>query len=134
MNLKKALDTIGYVLGTDIEDALKKEGSDFDEQLALEIGIACKKWEDRQDDLEQPWAVAFFDGKSWSYLEIGLRQTDAYRLWWQSTDGGSKNNDPREETYYFMCPEGIELSGRHEHEDDEDGFSYRYLLDKSFGE
>jgi len=134
MNRKEALNTIGYVLG-EVEEELDSNNK-FDDQIIIEIGQACKNWEDRQDDLEVPWSVRLFDGnkKIWIMVKSGIKKEEAYRVWYQQTSGGTLCNDSRSDSYYFMCPENIKLYDRHEYDDDDDDFSYRYLLNKSFGE
>ncbi len=134
MNRDEALNTVGYVLGK-VEETLRSDQYGYDEQLIIEIGEACKRWEDRQGDLEKPWSVRLFDGNtnSWSVVKSGMNQKESYRAWYDFTYMGTINKDSRSENYYFICPEDEELSGRHRYDEDDGDFSYRYLLDKSFG-
>lgn len=134
MNRKEALNIIGYVL--EKLDEYLESNEIYDDQLIIDIGKACQRWEGRQSNLEVPWVVRLFNGctNSWATISSGLKKEEAYRVWYNSTLGGTINNDSRSDNYYFMCPENIELSGRHEYYNEEDNFSYRYLLDKSFGD
>jgi hypothetical protein len=141
VNRKEALNVIGYIFG-DLEEVLgdglpggKNEEWNYDDQLVLDIAQACKRWEDRQTDLEQPWSVSFFNGddSTWETIESGLRKEEAYRVWWSKTAGATEQQNSGSHNYYYMCPESEPLDGRHRFEEEEDDFSYRYLLDKSFG-
>lgn len=140
MNFKEAKNIIGHCLNN-IDEALldglpggRNEEWNYDEQLIIDIGLACQQWEQRQSALEQPWAVSFYNGdtNSWELLDAGLRKADAYRLWWAETHGATRSSNPADHNYYYMHLETEQLNGRHQPETEGDDFSVRYLLDKSF--
>ena len=142
MELQKALDTIGYILGVDIEEQLVRGlDEDYDPELIIDIAEACKKWEQREDERTITWNVHFYDcpGESlgdgeWSIVAIGLSKNDAYRIWYEKTNGGKDQADSRSKSYYHFGRSDEELRGRHSWEKEEDDFSVSYLLAKSFGE
>jgi hypothetical protein len=149
MNLDSALDIIGYSIGVDVEDSLRvglpggrEEDLGYDPQLVIELALACQRWHQRLDDLEKLWMVNYYqccdnpnDGGEWITIATGLRKEEAYRIWYEKTNGGKEEHHSLCDSYYHFGLEEEELTGRHAAPQPyEDDFSYQYLLTKSFGE
>ena len=141
MSLEKSLDTIGKTLGPTVEEILNDglpEGSNpewkYDEELINDIAAAIEKWVSRLDDLEEPWVVSYFNSETWQTVSKKMTQPEAYKIWYQRTRCGKENCNPSFDCYFYMGPAKEVLNGRHPIEEDEDDFSLRYLLNKSFGE
>jgi len=106
----------------------------YDERLVIEIGAAFKSWVARQDQIQDPYCVWFFDGTAWSKATEDLYEEDAYKAWYNLTDSAKTNKDSSFQTYYYFGSSREELKGRHKTKADDDDFSIGYLLNKSFGE
>jgi hypothetical protein len=63
-----------------------------------------------------------------------MHQNEAYREWYALTSGAKDRCDASHETYYFLGRGNNAPIGRHSIEENEDDFSIRYLLNKSFGD
>jgi hypothetical protein len=106
----------------------------YDEQLILDIANAFTSWQSRKDRIQDPYCVWFFDGDSWSKVTKDMYQEDAYKVWYKLTSGGRKMNNQSHSSYYHLGKSNLKLSGRHEEESQQDDFSIKYLLAKSFGD
>jgi hypothetical protein len=106
----------------------------FDEQLIYDIAQAFEAWQSRKNQIQDPYCVWFFDGDKWSKTTKDMYQEDAYREWYRLTSGGKKMAKPSSPTYYFLGRSNLTLVVRHDDEQEEDDFSIKYLLSKSFGE
>jgi hypothetical protein len=106
----------------------------FDEELILEISTAFTSWQSRRNHIQDPYCVWFFDGVAWSKATKDMYQEDAYKAWYRLTSGGKKLSKPSFDSYYFLGRSNLMLSGRHEVTPDEDDFSIKYLLAKTFGD
>lgn len=126
-----------YNITVELKDGMSggtNEDLGFDEKLAVDISKAFSDWRARTEEIKDPYSVWFFDGERWSKVTKNLYQEDAYKEWYRLTSGGRKNSKPSFETYYFLGSSYANLVGRHEIEEQEDDFSIRYLLNKSFGD
>ena len=106
----------------------------FDEQLICDIAQAFEAWQSRINKIQDPYCVWFFDGDKWSKVTKDMYQEDAYRQWYILTSGGKKMSKPSFPVYYYLGSSNLTLVGRHDDEQEEDDFSIKYLLSKSFGE
>ena len=106
----------------------------YDEQLILDIAKAFTEWQTRKNQIQDPYCVWFFDGECWSKATKDMYKEDAYREWYRLTSGGRKMSKSSSSTYYFLGKSNLVLMGRHEDEPEQDDFSIRYLLSKSFGD
>lgn len=91
-------------------------------------------WRSRSNTIQNPYCVWYWDGNSWSKLTKDMYQEDAYKEWYRLTRGGKFNASPKSENYYYLGLSEEVLLNRHSYESEEDNFSIRYLLNKSFGD
>ena len=142
MKIEDAFDLISLVLGSDIEDVLRDglpDGKDYedcgyDKRLVYDIASAVKAWQNRLSPLVDPYVVSYFNGRIWTTVTEEMRQEEAYREWFELTKKGTEQCNPACKTYFYLHRTDEELNGRHEVEEEEEDFSVKYLLGKSFGE
>lgn len=138
--LAEALNSIGYALGLEVEENLAGKKSGYDEQLVFEIARVCKDWEQRRASRVKRWSIFFFDGdlKKWDTIKNNLKQEEAYRVWYDKTNGGKDSCNSGFKSFFYLGRDGDEswLADRDSMAscEEEDDFSYQYLLNKSFGE
>ena len=136
MSILKSLSEI-YKFAPFTHDELKKglnNDSDFDEELVSDIAEAFNMWRSRQFKLKDPYTVWRFKDNTWEALTGELQKQDAYREWYRLTSGGQVNCNAEFEEYYHLGSLKDKPVGKHSLEEDEDDFSARYLLAKSFGD
>ncbi len=135
--IKEYLTIIGKVfpsLKIELEDGLKENSfgqSKFDEALIRDIGVAVNRWIENQPKLVDPYCVWYFN-RVWTPIVRDLTQADAYKEWYKLTKGATQNHKPEYSEYYviesaFWKPEHLK------EEEEEDDFSIKYLLEKTFG-
>lgn len=141
MTIDEALSIISNLLGPDVGKNFKRglpNGSEsswkYDERLCIEVAESCLSWKDRLCPIEDPWKVSFYNGNDWSdYTNKPMYHQDAYRVWYKVTEGGSVKNKSSCGEYYRLVKFWHKFELDEPEDEEEDSFSIRYLLDKSFG-
>lgn len=136
-NIQEAISTIAnhsYGVAKALESELLDGSLGLDDDLVYDITKAFLAWRSRTREIKDPYCVWHFDGTIWTKATKDMYQEDAYREWYRITKGGRIKAKPTEESYYYLGSSELVLSGRHEETTQEDNFSIKYLLSKSFGD
>lgn len=85
----------------------------IDEKLVLDIHQAVSSWRVRIPKIKEPYSVHFYNGSSWSIVTGQMHREEAYREWYNLTNGATINFSRDFEEYYHIGPTFENLEGRH---------------------